>query len=192
MSLPAEDNTPDEKNSLGLSGFLYGLGNSAKDGLISFVAVTAAFFALLTVGKKVPVLGMVAEKISDGTKWLHENKYGLSPILEKSKGTLPQMPEDLLEKMGLAAIVGAVASHFLQAPGFFAGKKKVEEAVNRYDTAITENQELRKIVTAAAENPDILRNERMQQRLQEIVRNKPATLEETVNESRDRANVNAR
>lgn len=184
----ATDKEEEKKNSLGLSSFLYGLGNAAKDGFISFVVATAALLGVLTVGDKIPGIGGAAKGLSDLLKTAHDRKYGLVPIYEfcREKNIVPQIVEKaissfkqggdsaLAEKIALSAIFGSAVSHVVTLPSIESGRKKLKEAIKTHDAVLEENKELKNIVTSLTQNPDGIQNPGLQKRIEEILSREPA------------------
>lgn len=129
----AEDKGPAKK--LGLSKIVYGLGMSARDALVTFVASTAVAFAFIYKGQK------------EGTEEGFINKFAQLPD-KLHKYVVDKMGGQRAGKAGkallLAAGVGTVVSWVAHLPGLVRGPQKVAEAEEVFNNEVAANMELSK------------------------------------------------
>lgn len=129
-----------DHKGLGLSRSIYGLGQSARDGIITVVAGTAALFPVFFFGQgKVGVIDKIAQ-------WPEKIKNSWHGVLGKEAGG--KAGRALAVSSGIAFLL----SHVTNLPGFVVGFKKVKAADEQYEGQIQQNREL------AHEN-DLLSNE---------------------------------
>ena len=119
---------PSEKK-LGLSKVVYGLGTSARDGLITIVVGTAALFPVFYFGqdkfKTIEKMAKWPERVkATWHKSLGENASKTSSALAVSAG------------------LAFLASHVTNLPGLVIGAKKVQDAENKFDDEVQSNAEL--------------------------------------------------
>ena len=117
---------------LGLSKIVYGLGMSARDALVTFVASTAVAFAFIYKGQD---KGGMIEKMAHLPDRLHtkiKEKLGVDRAGKAGKALL------------LAAGVGTVVSWVAHLPGLVRGPQKVAEAEEVFNNEVSANVELSK------------------------------------------------
>lgn len=120
---------------LGLSKVIYGLGMSARDALVTFVASTAVAFAFIYKGQKEGVEGGFINKLAELPDRAHKyitQKFGGERTGKAGKALL------------VAAGVGTVISWIGHLPGLVNGPRKIKEAEATYNDEVEANIALHK------------------------------------------------
>ena len=143
-----------ERNSLGISRFIYALGESAKDGLVLFGVATLAFLAVFVLGKNNKYINQLKKTLYESE---HIVKAFVIELWNKVFNQRVQVApvEDYTKKTpwAVAASFGFLASHLGQLPGLRRGYRKVDSAIRKYDAAMAENAELKKRLSNCGECP---------------------------------------
>lgn len=127
-----KDTAPEQgaAKKLGLSKVIYGLGMSARDALVTFVASTAVAFAFIYKGQKEGAQGGIINKLAELPdkvhKWVSE-KFGNERAGKAGKALL------------VAASVGTVVSWVAHLPGLVRGPLKVKEAEATFNEEVDAN-----------------------------------------------------
>lgn len=109
---------------LGLSKVVYGLGMSARDSLVTFVAATAAILPFMYYGQGRNKIIDKAAQIPEKIKHFSSEKLGGERAGKFGKA--------LAVSAGLATLIGYVA----HVPGLFRGPRKIKEAEDAYNAEV--------------------------------------------------------